>query len=57
VAIGNTGASAFNGWTLTFTSYNATIAPGGRQSFGFQGTWTSDDAAPTAFTVNGVTCM
>jgi len=25
-------------------------------SLGFQGTWTSSDAAPTAFTVNGTPC-
>jgi hypothetical protein len=83
VAISNTGAASFNGWTLTFTfpgdehiteawnatvtqtdasvsavnlSYNATISPGGSQSFGFQGTWTFSDASPTAFSVNGVAC-
>jgi cellulase/cellobiase CelA1 len=37
-------------------SYNATIPPGGSQSFGFQGTWTSDDASPATFSVNGVQC-
>ncbi|MGH3280724.1 MAG: cellulose binding domain-containing protein, partial [Trebonia sp.] len=37
-------------------SYNATIPAGGSQSLGFQGTWTSSDASPTAFTVNGTTC-
>lgn len=42
--------------TAKNVSYNGTIAPGGNASFGFQGTWTSDDAAPTAFTLNGTTC-
>jgi xyloglucan-specific exo-beta-1,4-glucanase len=37
-------------------SYNAVINPGGNASFGFQGTWTSNDTAPTAFTVNSVAC-
>jgi cellulose binding protein with CBM2 domain len=32
------------------------IAPGGNISLGFQGTWTSSDAVPTAFTVNGAAC-
>jgi O-glycosyl hydrolase len=36
--------------------YNATIAPGGNTSLGFQGTWTNSDATPTAFTVNGASC-
>ncbi|GAB3975135.1 hypothetical protein GCM10029978_058480 [Actinoallomurus acanthiterrae] len=83
VTITNTGDSAINGWTLTFTfpgdtkvtnawnstvtqsgatvtaknvSYNGTIAAGADASFGFQGTWTSDDAVPTGFTLNGTTC-
>lgn len=42
--------------TATNLSYNATIAPGGNTSFGFQGTWTTSDAAPTAFTLNATTC-
>jgi O-glycosyl hydrolase len=37
-------------------SYNATIAPGGNTSLGFQGTWTNSDATPTAFTLNGTPC-
>jgi endo-1,4-beta-xylanase len=56
-----------NAWNATVTqtgaavsatnlSYNATIAPGGNTSWGFQGTWTSNDAAPTAFSVNGSAC-
>ncbi len=42
--------------TATNVSYNATIAAGGSQSFGFQGTWTSSDANPTAFALNGSAC-
>lgn len=37
-------------------SYNAAIPAGGSQTFGFQGTWTSSDASPTSFSVNGVAC-
>ena len=36
--------------------YNGTIAPGGNTSFGFQGTWTSNDSNPTAFRLNGTAC-
>jgi endo-1,4-beta-xylanase len=42
--------------TLTNASYNGTIAPGGSTQVGFQGTWTSSDASPTSFTLNGATC-
>jgi endo-1,4-beta-xylanase len=42
--------------TLTNASYNGSIAAGGSVTVGFQGTWTSSDAAPTAFTLNGATC-
>jgi len=42
--------------TITNASYNATIAAGGNTSLGFQGTWTTSDAAPTSFTVNGTPC-
>jgi len=42
--------------TATNLSYNATIAPGGNAQFGFQGTWTSNDTSPTAFTLNGTAC-
>jgi endo-1,4-beta-xylanase len=42
--------------SATNLSYNATIAPGGNTSWGFQGTWTGNDAAPTAFSVNGSAC-
>jgi hypothetical protein len=54
-------------WNTTFTqtgarvsaastNYDATIARGGSQSLGFLGTWTSNDTAPTSFSVNGATC-
>jgi hypothetical protein len=83
ITIANTGSSAINGWTLTFTfpgnqqitnawngvasqsgenvtitneSYNGTIAAGGSTSLGFQGTWTTSDASPTSFSVNGTAC-
>jgi hypothetical protein len=42
--------------TAANLSYNATIAPGGSTSFGFQGTWTANDSSPTSFTVNGAAC-
>jgi hypothetical protein len=37
-------------------SYNATLAAGGNVSFGFQGTWSGNDATPTAYTLNGAGC-
>ena len=37
-------------------SYNASIPPGGSQSFGFQGTWSASDAPPASFSVNGTAC-
>jgi hypothetical protein len=42
--------------TATNLSYNATISPGGSQSFGFQGTWATNDASPASFGVNGTAC-
>jgi endo-1,4-beta-xylanase len=42
--------------SATNTNYDATIAPRARQSLGFLGTWTSNDAAPTSFSVNGAAC-
>jgi hypothetical protein len=42
--------------TATNASFNAAIPPGGNATFGFQGTWTSNDAAPTAFMLNGSAC-
>ena len=42
--------------TAASLSYNGAVAPGGNAAFGFQGTWTSNDSPPTAFTVNGTAC-
>jgi hypothetical protein len=42
--------------TATNAGYNGTIAPGANATFGFQGTWASSDASPTAFTLNGTSC-
>ena len=54
----NTGSNSQSGEAVTLTnaSYNGAIAAGGNASIGFQGTWTSNDAAPTAFTLNSTTC-
>jgi len=54
----NTGSNSQSGEAVTLTnaSYNGAIAARGNTSIGFQGTWTSSDAAPTAFTLNGTTC-
>jgi Cellulose binding domain/Putative Ig domain len=54
----NTGTLTQAGETITAAnaSYNGTIAAGASTSFGMQGTWTSSDAAPTSFTVNGTAC-
>jgi endo-1,4-beta-xylanase len=47
-----------NGTAVTATnlSFDGTIAPGGTVSFGYQGTWTSNDTAPNSFSVNGTAC-
>ena len=42
--------------TITNESYNGTIPANGSTSLGFQGTWSSSDASPTSFAVNGSTC-
>jgi cellulase/cellobiase CelA1 len=42
--------------TAANVSYDGAIAPGGSVSFGFQGTWASNDTAPGSFSLNGVTC-
>jgi acetylxylan esterase len=42
--------------TATNATYNAVISPGGSTSFGLQGTWTSNDTAPSSFSVNGTAC-
>jgi acetylxylan esterase len=44
------------GVTATNASYDGAVSPGGSVSFGIQGTWTSSDAAPTGFTLNGTAC-
>jgi Cellulose binding domain len=51
-AVTQTGASV----TATNLSYNAAIPPGGSQSLGFQGSWATNDASPTSFSVNGMAC-
>jgi endo-1,4-beta-xylanase len=56
-----------NMWNATFTasgeaisatgmSFDNSIAPGGNVTFGFQGTWTTNDNVPTAFSINGSAC-
>jgi acetylxylan esterase len=42
--------------SATNASFDATINPGGNVSFGFQGTWTSNDTAPASFSLNGTAC-
>lgn len=42
--------------SITNASYNAAIAAGSSVSLGFQGTWTSSDAPPATFTLNGAPC-
>lgn len=42
--------------TAANVSYDGAIAPGASVSFGFQGTWGSNDTAPGSFTPNGVAC-
>lgn len=61
------GQSVTSAWNTTITpnsgtvmarnlSYNATVAPGGAVSFGFQANHTGDRGKPTAFTLNGNVC-
>ncbi|HEV7898270.1 MAG TPA: cellulose binding domain-containing protein [Planosporangium sp.] len=42
--------------TATNASYNASIAPNGSVSFGFQGSYSGTNSSPTAFSLNGTTC-
>jgi endo-1,4-beta-xylanase len=42
--------------TATNVAYDGSINPGGTTSFGFQGTYTSNDTSPSSFTLNGATC-
>lgn len=83
VTITNTGTSAVNGWTLTFSftngqqvtnawnatvtqggstvtarnaGYNGSIPPGGTATFGFQGSHSGTNQAPSGWTLNGSPC-
>jgi non-reducing end alpha-L-arabinofuranosidase len=51
-----TASQAGQNVTITNASYNAAIAAGASTSLGFQGTWTSSDTPPAAFTLNGTAC-
>jgi acetylxylan esterase len=42
--------------TAVNAGYDAAISPGGNVSFGFQGTWTTNDTAPASFSLNGTAC-
>ncbi|MFI5930480.1 non-reducing end alpha-L-arabinofuranosidase family hydrolase, partial [Micromonospora sp. NPDC051543] len=42
--------------TARNVSYNGSIATNGTASFGFNGSWTGSNPAPTNFALNGVTC-
>ena len=42
--------------TATNVAYDGMISPGATVTAGWQGTWTSSDAVPTAFTLNGAAC-
>lgn len=42
--------------TARNAGYNGTLATNGSTSFGFNGSWTSANPAPTAFTLNGTAC-
>jgi hypothetical protein len=61
------GQHVTNGWNATFNqsgeavtaasmTYNGALATGGTVDVGFNGTWTSTNPVPSAFTVNGATC-
>jgi endo-1,4-beta-xylanase len=51
-AVSQSGASV----TVSNVSYNAAIPSGGTASFGFNGSWSGSNPAPTAFSLNGVAC-
>jgi cellulase/cellobiase CelA1 len=62
------GQAVTNVWNATITpssgtvsatnlSYNASLAPGGTASFGFQATHTGNTTPPPTFTLNGSTCV
>src|SRR3954463_16108309 len=42
--------------TATNVGYNAAIATNATVSFGFLGSWSGSNPAPTSFTLNGVAC-
>ncbi|WP_415858563.1 cellulose binding domain-containing protein, partial [Micromonospora rifamycinica] len=42
--------------TVTNASYNGAIPTNGTASFGFNGSWTGSNPAPTSFSLNGTTC-
>jgi hypothetical protein len=42
--------------TASGMAYNASIAPGGQVSFGFQGTYDGTFSKPAGFTLNGTSC-
>jgi serine/threonine protein kinase len=42
--------------TIINAAFNNVLAPGSSATPGFQGTWTSSDAPPTAFALSGVAC-
>ncbi|WCN84001.1 non-reducing end alpha-L-arabinofuranosidase family hydrolase [Micromonospora sp. LH3U1] len=42
--------------TAKNVSYNGSVATNGTVSFGFNGSWTGSNPAPTSFALNGVTC-
>ncbi|MGC4747370.1 non-reducing end alpha-L-arabinofuranosidase family hydrolase [Micromonospora sp. DT201] len=42
--------------TARNVSYNGSVATNGTVSFGFNGSWTGSNPAPTSFALNGVTC-
>jgi glycosyl hydrolase family 62/cellulose binding protein with CBM2 domain len=61
------GQTVTQAWNTTLTqsgsavtaknvSYNGSVATNGSVSFGFNGSWTGSNPAPTSFAVNGVTC-
>ncbi len=45
-----------NAVTAKNVGFNGSIPPNGSQSFGFQGTYSGSNAAPTGFTLNGTAC-
>jgi hypothetical protein len=55
-AWGSTVTQAGNKVTITNLGYDALVAPGATISFGFQGSWTTNDTSPTTFAVNGTPC-